>query len=89
MSKSMITATFGSIQWLFFIFANVVVVPISIGAAFDIPAYEVATIQRSSFIFTGIACILQGVCGHRYPIMEGPSGVIWTCSKFMLFRPHR
>ncbi|MFS0880281.1 uracil/xanthine transporter [Metabacillus niabensis] len=77
MSKSMITATFGSIQWLFFIFANVVVVPISIGAAFDIPAYEVATIQRSSFIFTGIACILQGVWGHRYPIMEGPSGVIW------------
>lgn len=73
----MITATFGSIQWLFFIFANVVVVPISIGAAFDIPAYEVATIQRSSFIFTGIACILQGVWGHRYPIMEGPSGVIW------------
>jgi len=32
---------------------------------------------RSSFIFTGIACILQGLIGHRFPLMEGHSGVIW------------
>jgi xanthine/uracil permease len=75
--KTSLTTTFASLQWLFFIFANVVVVPISIGAAFDLPSHEIATIQRSSFIFTGIACLLQGLIGHRYPIMEGPSGVIW------------
>ncbi|MBO1510740.1 uracil/xanthine transporter [Metabacillus bambusae] len=77
MFKKSLTTTFGSLQWLFFIFANVVVVPISIGVAFELPSYEVATIQRSSFIFTGVACMLQGIIGHRYPIMEGPSGVIW------------
>jgi xanthine/uracil permease len=77
MLKTSLTTTFGSLQWLFFIFANVVVVPISIGVAFELPSYEVATIQRSSFIFTGVACMLQGLYGHRYPIMEGPSGVIW------------
>ncbi|WP_251525663.1 uracil/xanthine transporter [Metabacillus litoralis] len=69
--------TFASLQWLFFIFANVVVVPISIGVAFDLSPTEIAAIQRSSFIFTGVACMLQGFIGHRYPIMEGPSGVIW------------
>ncbi|MDQ0229836.1 uracil/xanthine transporter [Metabacillus malikii] len=77
MNKPTLTTTLASIQWLFFIFANVVVVPISIGAAFELTAAEIATIQRSSFIFTGLACMLQGMFGHRYPIMEGPSGVIW------------
>lgn len=66
-----------SVQWLFFIFANIVVVPISIGTAFQLPAEEIAGILRSSLTFTGIACILQGWFGHRLPIMEGHSGVMW------------
>ncbi|GGC99387.1 xanthine permease [Thalassobacillus devorans] len=66
-----------SLQWLFFIFANTVVVPISVGAAFGLPQEEIASILRSALIFTGIACVLQGWIGHRYPLMEGPSGVIW------------
>lgn len=64
-------------QWLFFIFANIVVVPISVGVAFDLPQSEIAVILRSSLVFTGIACILQGFIGHRYPLMEGHSGVMW------------
>jgi xanthine/uracil permease len=68
---------FSSLQWLFFIFANTVVIPVSIGAAFELPSYEVAVILRTSLIFTGIACMLQGLCGHRYPLMEGHSGVMW------------
>lgn len=71
------TTTFASVQWLFFIFANIVVVPISIGLAFDLEAYQIATILRSALIVTGIACVLQGVVGHRFPLMEGPSGVMW------------
>jgi xanthine/uracil permease len=71
------TTIFASFQWLFFIFANTVVVPISIGAAFDLPQAEIASILRSSLIFTGIACFLQGSIGHRYPLMEGHSGVMW------------
>lgn len=77
MNKASLTTAFGSLQWLFFIFANVVVVPISIGAAFGLSSGDVGTILRSSLLFTGIACMLQGFIGHRYPIMEGPSGVVW------------
>ncbi|NEU30517.1 uracil/xanthine transporter [bacterium LRH843] len=76
--SSSLTTSFASVQWFFFIFANVVVVPISIGLAFDLPSYQIATILRSSLIVTGIACILQGIAGHRFPLMEGPSGVMWS-----------
>jgi len=69
---------FASVQWLFFIFANIVVVPISIGLAFGLPQHEIASILRSSLIVTGIACMLQGRFGHRLPVMEGPSGVMWA-----------
>jgi len=68
---------FASLQWLFFIFANTVVVPISVGTAFELPQHEIAAILRSSFIITGIACMLQGLIGHRFPLMEGHSGVMW------------
>ncbi|HEY4553120.1 MAG TPA: uracil/xanthine transporter, partial [Bacillaceae bacterium] len=64
-------------QWLFFIFANTVVIPLSIGAAFHLPADAVAATMRSSFIITGAASILQGVWGHRFPLMEGHSGIWW------------
>jgi len=60
-----------------FIFANTVVVPLSVGSAFDLPAHDIAGILRSSLIFTGIACMLQGYIGHRFPIMEGHSGIMW------------
>lgn len=74
---SYLTTAFASLQWLFFIFANTIVVPISVGTAFDLPQSEIAAILRSSLIFTGIACMLQGYIGHRYPLMEGHSGVMW------------
>ncbi|MBS4198717.1 uracil/xanthine transporter [Bacillus sp. FJAT-49732] len=78
MSKlSSLTTMFASLQWLFFIFANIVVVPVSIGFAFDLSSADIASILRTSLIVTGIACMLQGLWGHRYPLMEGPSGVIW------------
>ncbi|KAB7704142.1 uracil/xanthine transporter [Bacillus aerolatus] len=66
-----------AVQWVFFIFANTIVVPVSIGMAFDLSAAEVAMTLRSSLIFTGIACVLQGLWGHRYPLMEGHSGLMW------------
>jgi xanthine/uracil permease len=69
--------SFGSLQWLFFIIANTIVVPISVGSVFGLPPEEITGILRSSLIFTGIACVLQGLIGHRYPLMEGHSGVMW------------
>lgn len=71
------TTSFGSLQWLFFIFANTIVVPISIGTAFDLPPDAIAGTIRSSLIFTGLACALQALWGHRFPLMEGHSGIMW------------
>ncbi|MFD2444401.1 uracil/xanthine transporter [Bacillus sp. CGMCC 1.16607] len=68
---------FSSVQWLFFIFANTVVVPISVSSAFHLSPEVTAMMLRSSLIFTGIACIIQGWGGHRFPLMEGHSGLLW------------
>ncbi|MRX73827.1 uracil/xanthine transporter [Bacillus lacus] len=75
--KGYAVTVFSSIQWLFFIFANTIVVPVSIGAAFQLPLETVAMTIRISFIITGAACILQGLAGHRYPLLEGHSGLLW------------
>jgi xanthine/uracil permease len=78
MTKQGATVTMlSSFQWLFFIFANTLVVPISVGAAFQLPAEIIEMTIRYSFIFTGLACILQAWVGHRYPLMEGHSGLMW------------
>ncbi|MFE7064708.1 uracil/xanthine transporter [Sutcliffiella sp. NPDC057660] len=68
---------FSSIQWLFFIFANTVVVPLSIGAAFDVSPEASRMMLSASLLFTGLACIFQGWMGHRYPLLEGHSGLLW------------
>lgn len=74
---SSLKTIFASLQWLFFIFANTVVVSVSIGTAFGLDSAEIAAMLRCSLIFTGVACVLQGMFGHRYPLMEGHSGVMW------------
>ncbi|MEW8972402.1 MAG: uracil/xanthine transporter [Mesobacillus sp.] len=76
-NTSSLKTIFASLQWLFFIFANTVVVPVSIGTAFGLDSSEIAAMLRSSLIFTGVACVMQGMFGHRYPLMEGHSGVMW------------
>lgn len=75
--QSSSTIFFAGLQWLFFMFANTVVIPITIGAAFDLSSMEVASALQRSFIYTGIACILQAFIGHKYPLMEGQSGLWW------------
>ncbi|MFD1929337.1 uracil/xanthine transporter [Sporosarcina siberiensis] len=64
-------------QWLFFMFANTIVVPISVGAAFELDQVEIVSAIQRSFIFTGVACLLQGIFGHRLALMEGQSGLWW------------
>src|SRR5699024_4483155 len=65
------------LQWLFFIFTNIIVIPITVGAAFELPAGKVVSLLQLSFIVTGIACILQARYGHGRGIMEGQSGLWW------------
>src|SRR5437879_8760801 len=76
-SSTPLTTALASIQWLFFMFANIVVIPISIGQAFHLPPVVVTASLERAFIYTGIACILQWLVGHRLPILEGPAGLWW------------
>lgn len=76
-SISPVTTVLAGIQWLFFMFANTVVIPISIGQAFHLAPNVVTASLERSFIYTGIACILQGTLGHRLPLMEGSAGLWW------------
>ena len=72
-----VTIILAGFQWLFFIFVNVVVVPVSIGQAFHLPLSIVSLSIERAFIYTGIACLLQATVGHRLPLMEGPAGLWW------------
>ncbi|WP_240041326.1 uracil/xanthine transporter [Paenibacillus ginsengarvi] len=65
------------VQWMFFLFANTVVVPLSVGAAFGFSPELVASIVKITFIVTGAATIAQAMFGHRYALMEGPAGLWW------------
>ncbi|ASN07453.1 uracil/xanthine transporter [Virgibacillus necropolis] len=65
------------LQWLFFIFTNIVVIPITVGAAFELPQDRIASLLQLSFIVTGIACMIQALVGHKRAIMEGQSGLWW------------
>ncbi|MGP4105889.1 uracil/xanthine transporter [Virgibacillus sp. L01] len=67
----------GGLQWLMYIFVNTVVVPITIGAAFDLSQAQIVSTMQFSFILGGVACLLQVIIGHRRPIMDGPSGLWW------------
>jgi xanthine/uracil permease len=65
------------LQWLFFIFTNTIVIPITVGAAFNLPHETIVSMLQLSFIVTGIACMTQALAGHRRAIMEGQSGLWW------------
>lgn len=71
------TTVFAAIQWLGFMFANTVVIPLSVGAAFHLSSVELSGAMARSFIITGLACLIQGWIGHRMPLMEGQSGLWW------------
>lgn len=65
------------LQWLFFLFTNIVVIPITVGAALELPNEKIITLLQLSFIVTGVGCMLQALVGHHRPIMEGQSGLWW------------
>ena len=65
------------LQWLFFLFTNTVVIPITIGSAFGLEQGKITALLQFSFLLTGLACIIQALFGHRRSIMEGQSGLWW------------
>ncbi|MFD1019353.1 purine/pyrimidine permease [Thalassobacillus hwangdonensis] len=69
--------TLETIQWLVFLLASAVALPIVIGAIFDMNFTEVSGLMQRTFFVVGITSFLQGWLGHRLPIMEGPAG-LWV-----------
>ncbi|KOP68525.1 uracil/xanthine transporter [Bacillus sp. FJAT-18019] len=65
------------LQWLFFIFANIVIIPVTVGKAFELSDNAIMTTLQLSFIVTGCACVCQALWGHRRAILEGQSGLWW------------
>lgn len=64
-------------QWMLFILTNSIVIPVAIANSFGFPTEElIAFVARTLFIL-GVAGLLQGLFGHRFPICEGPAGIWW------------
>lgn len=66
-----------TIQWFVFMLANAVALPIVIGSIYQLDYIETAGLIQRTFFTVGIASMLQGLFGHRLPIMEIPAG-IWV-----------
>lgn len=64
-----------TIQWFVFLLASSVALPIVIGAIFEMNFTEVSGLMQRTFFIVGVASLLQGLFGHRLPIMEGPAGI--------------
>ncbi len=65
------TSTF---QWIVFLLANTIALPIVVASLFDLSSVETAALVQRSFFVGGIACFLHGAFGHRLPIVSGPAG---------------
>lgn len=68
----------GSMQWTFYILANIVVIPVSVGFAFGLPITEIATLLQRTFLVIGVTSLLQGLFGHKLPMNESPAGLWWS-----------
>ncbi|HEX7057367.1 MAG TPA: uracil/xanthine transporter [Bacilli bacterium] len=75
--KETTKTTLASLQWLSFLFANTVVIPLSVGEAYQLSPIEISGSMARSFVFTGLACLMQALFGHRLPLMEGQTGLWW------------
>lgn len=75
--------TFSSIQWMIFILASIIVAPLSVGHAFGMSSAELTGLLQRTFFIMGLGSFLQGMFGHRLPLLNGPAGLWW--SVFLIF----
>lgn len=68
---------FSSAQWMVFIMTSVIVAPLSVGNAFGMSQLEIAELLQRTFFVMALASFLQGVFGHKLPILNGPAGLWW------------
>lgn len=77
-----------ALQWLLFMFTNTLVIPIAVAAAFDLSLAKMTMLMQVSFVLVGAACVVQGLLGHRRPVMEGQSGLWWAVILSLAFSAH-
>lgn len=77
MKSSIHNTTLETIQWFIFLLASAVALPIVIGSIFHMSFNDIALLMQRTFFIVGVASFLQGLFGHRLPVMEGPAG-IWV-----------
>ena len=64
----------GALQWLVFLLANAVALPIVIGQVFHLSDPEITGLMQRTFFIVGASSFLQGWIGHKLPIVDGPAG---------------
>jgi len=64
-----------ALQWLIFLVANTVALPVVIGEIFQFTPAETAGLMQRTFFVVGIGSLLQVWLGHRLPLMDGPAGI--------------
>lgn len=74
MNKQGLNHGIGALQWLVFLLANAVALPIVIGQVFHLPDPDITGLMQRTFFIVGISSFLQGWLGHRFPIVDGPAG---------------
>jgi len=67
-----------ALQHLIFGVANCAAVPVVVGSSLGLDAAGIAAFAQRTFFFSGCACLLQAIWGHRYPIFEGPAGIWYS-----------
>jgi len=67
-----------SFQHMILLIANAAVMPIIIARGLGLDSAEISSMLLRTFFICGILCILQTRFGHRYPIIDGPSGLWLT-----------
>jgi xanthine/uracil permease len=64
-----------SLQWLVFLLANALALPVIIGQIYRLSPVEVADLMQRTLFVVGLTSFLQGRWGHRLPVADGPAGL--------------
>lgn len=66
------------LQWMLFIIAAAIAVPISISDLFMLDQQQTLILMQNTIFVLGIAGAIQGFFGHKMPISESPAGLWWS-----------
>lgn len=66
------------LQWMLFIIAASIAVPISVSDLFMLNQQETLILMQNTLFILGVAGCLQGFFGHKMPVAESPAGLWWS-----------